>query len=65
MPEDRTIQVRVTPQTQMAVKLMAGEIQAATGEDLSWGDALWRVLQECKPEVCARAERIAQQQSND
>jgi len=61
MTEDRTIQMRVTAEARLAVKLIAGEIQAQTGEELSFGDTLWRVLQECKPEFCARAEKILDQ----
>ena len=59
------IQLRINEETRMFLKLAAGEIQAKTGKTLSWGDALWVVLQECRPEMTERAVSLLSEDQSE
>lgn len=55
MPEDRTVQVRVSPELKRAVQVIVGQMQAETGEYLSWSDGLWEYLRRHEPGAIQKA----------
>lgn len=50
--------VRVKERTQLAIKIISGEIQAKTGEYVSADDVLWSVIKQLRPDIAERAEEL-------
>lgn len=56
--KQRMTTISVDRTTLRAIKLLAGEIQADTGEALKMNDALWRFILAERPDIAERAEKL-------
>lgn len=57
--KQRMTTISVDRTTLRAIKLLAGEIQANTGETLKMNDALWRFIVAERPDIAERAVKLA------
>lgn len=57
--KERMTTVSVDRTTLRAIKLIAGEIQADTGEALKMNDAIWRFIVAERPDIAERAEKLS------
>ena len=56
---ERTIPVRLSLKTQIALNMIAGDMQADTGSNVSIDEAAWKLINEARPKVAMRAAKRA------